>query len=380
MDKLIIFAVCIGVALATTLPAQEWNHAGEDIYGLIAPSSALYGRKLILTGGWDGYSNKTERWDYDLFDADWTLSPTAEELSEFSRSHSSSVVLNDFLFVFGGSNQTGNAEIQSLSEELPGHYILQGSSGPSRRSGQTTTLYNEKIYLFGGWDIKEGKYRNDFWVAEVTNGSLHWELLQVEGPVAARAGHSSILYQDSLYIFGGQGETGFRNDIWRYDFRTNLWLRCWAFDSLVPDGRSGHAGFYFADEGMYVWGGFNDDGFLNDMWRFDLQEESWERVFQGERGLASVDIPSPRAHFAYAVIDSKFVILGGQISLGGISQEFWSPWTHYIPIFHPDDFSGDSWSFNLVEREWNFNGCLPPWANATQPRQCRSSHARRNFI
>jgi len=174
-------------------------------------------------------------------------------------------------------------------------------------------------------------------------------------------------------------EKGYLNDIWRYDFITGEWIR--AFEGVglnYPRGRVGHAGVYWSDEGYYIWGGYGNDGFMNDMWRFDLQSESWEKVFEGEKAGYDNDdfnLPSPRAYFGYTVYAGKLVVLGGQVTQGGVKEVFWSPHTRYVPITHPDDFAGDAWAYDFCTHKWEYVGCLPPWAdedNIVTPSECRS--------
>ncbi len=42
--------------------------------------------------------------------------------------------------------------------------------------------------------------------------------------------------------------------------------------------RGGHSAIVYLDEHMYIFGGVGKDGFLNDMWKFDLQVEDWTPV------------------------------------------------------------------------------------------------------
>ncbi len=40
----------------------------------------------------------------------------------------------------------------------------------------------------------------------------------------ARAGHSAIVYEDSMYIFGGKDEENNKlNDLWQFVFSTYQW-------------------------------------------------------------------------------------------------------------------------------------------------------------
>lgn len=381
-STVLLLAVFLNVAFVyaqviTELPEQVWNHIGPDQYGLIAPASALWGRKLILSGGSDGFNNKSEIWRYQLNGGEnWTVTPSSMEDMFFKRSHHTSNVYKDYLFTFGGKDSAG-LEVQQLVDGDE-HIIYQGA-GPHKRMGHTATLRDEDLYIYGGFDLNTKTYSSALWRANLRYGELDWELIQLESPAGKRAGHTSILYQDSLYIFGGQNEDGYLSDLWRYDFLTAEWIRCymWSDKSYFPSARIGHVAVYWSDEGMYIWGGYGEHGFVNDMWRFDLQEEKWEQIFQGTVAgydSDSFDVPSPRAFTGYSVYEGRLIVLGGQVTMGGVKEVFWSPNTRYVPIEYPDDFAGDVWEYDFVQNKWVFVGCLSPWAetNVTSPAQCRS--------
>lgn len=192
------------------------------------------------------------------------------------------------------------------------------------------------MYLFGGRD-EAGNFFNDVWRANLKPDQLEWELLQDDSPLPARAFHTAVLYQDSVYIFGGETENGFANDVWRYDTLRNWWVRCVIVDdnSSKPAARGGHAAFYWIDEAFYIWGGYNnEDGYLQDMWRFDFQSEEWTLVDQG------AVVPSPRSHPAYDIRNDKLVLTGGQINQGDNHSFFWNPWLNFVPLYRNPDYAG----------------------------------------
>jgi len=56
---------------------------------------------------------------------------------------------------------------------------------------------------------------------------------------------------------------------------------------------------------LYIFGGRNEDGPLNDMWLFDTGLHQWISISQ--RG----DLPSPRSEFGFAATQEKLYLLGG---------------------------------------------------------------------
>jgi hypothetical protein len=57
----------------------------------------------------------------------------------------------------------------------------------------------------------------------------------------ARAGHSAVIYNGQMYVFGGKDEDNEKlKDLWAFDFATKMWkeLPCDAEDII---SRSGHS-------------------------------------------------------------------------------------------------------------------------------------------
>lgn len=389
---------------------QVWNHIGADNIGLIAPAGAPFGRKLILSGGFDGYENKTNVWAFNLFGSDdWILTPESLQDLFASRSHHTATVYKDYLFNFGGAANCSEqiepieaqrvafgdehvvddqqlVEIQEGEDPIPTGETYNANV-PAARTGHSAVFYNEYLYVFGGYNQFTGKFYDELWRADLRWGNnLKWENLtpRASRDVAPRAGHTAIVYHDNMYVYGGENAHGFLGDILRFDFLTGVWIRHYKFEEkfTFPKARSGHAAVFWSDESMYIWGGFNNkDKFLNDMWKFDLQTEEWSMVFEGEQAGYNpngFNTPAGRSHFAYSVVDGKLVIIGGQTAKAGVDVKFWSPRTRFVPIFHPEDFAGDVWAFDFCDQQWTFIGCLPPWADMTQvssPTECQSHHA-----
>lgn len=222
--------------------------------------------------------------------------------------------------------------------------------------------------------------KSKFWSIE----SLGWELMEIDSPMYARAFHTAVLYEDSIYFYGGTNESTVFGDIWRYDLKPRCWAKVY-HPQYAPPPRAGHSAVYWATEAMYIWGGYNNFGLRNDMWKFDFQEEQWEPVPQGET------VPSPRAFFGYTVIDSQFITFAGEIESSKPAALYWSPEiflnnlnqdncsepTGFISIPNPTEFSGEVWSYDFCKRFWTLIGCLPPF-NESDPQGCRSYQQSKN--
>jgi len=89
---------------------------------------------------------------------------------------------------------------------------------PERRSYHSTFIYDNKMYILGGLDIREGSL-NSLWELDLNNlrdlemdeierrHSCGWNQIKVQGPAPQRPGkiayQSSVVYREVMYMFGG---------------------------------------------------------------------------------------------------------------------------------------------------------------------------------
>lgn len=127
-------------------------------------------------------------------------------------------------------------------------------------------------------------------------------------PPCGRGGHSAILADTQLVLFGGHyyGKGGFvyLNDVHVLDVETSTWhdVRC---AGEPPPPRYGHTSTLVGRR-MFVFGGKGENNaIMKDMYFLDLDEWCWSKV--------NPTTTSPHARFDHAdvLIGSKIVIFGG---------------------------------------------------------------------
>ena len=126
-----------------------------------------------------------------------------------------------------------------------------------------------------------------------------------------RWGHSVVLHQNNMYIFGGSGNTqNTRNweTIYILNCETFDWEKCLPYDNTntqYPEPRDSHAATLMGNT-MYVFGGSNGDVPLNDLFSFNFTTKAWNIV------TTVGEPPSPReGHSGVAIMDRYFFIFGG---------------------------------------------------------------------
>jgi N-acetylneuraminic acid mutarotase len=200
----------------------------------------------------------------------------------------------------------------------------------------------------------------------------------------SRRGHSAVLYQGTMYIFGGrrakrlpsiveaaslqlvgkpdparqQGgtnhETGHNpltlKDIWGYNILLNEWFEVVpTAGSAIPVERQGHRTVIW-DDMMYVYGGYEAPiQYLNDTWHFNLTAKVWHSKI-----IEQTRTPIRRSQYGIAMWNRFVVIFGGYgrncvnrrdpISTGGHD-----PFTAGIFCDPKDEafYLGDTWHHDL---------------------------------
>lgn len=166
----------------------------------------------------------------------------------------------------------------------------------------------------------EGYFFNDlvaFDLNALQQATNRWEILiqnTIDGGPPhgqippARTNHTTVSYNDKLYLFGGTDGVHWFNDVWSYSPHTNSWtqLDCIGY---IPSPREGHAAALVGDT-MYIFGGRTESGDdLGDLAAFRITSRRWY-TFQN-MGPS----PSPRSGHSMTTIQGKWiVVLAGEPS------------------------------------------------------------------
>ena len=178
-------------------------------------------------------------------------------------------------------------------------------------------ILGSKIYIFGGQ--VEGFFFNDlvaFDLNALQQASNRWEVLiqnTIDGGPPhgqippARTNHTMITWGDRLYLFGGTDGVRWFNDVWSYSPHTNSWTQ---FECIgyIPSPREGHAAALVGDV-MYIFGGRTEAGTdLGDLAAFRISSRRWY-TFQN-MGPS----PSPRSGHSMTTLGKQIVVLAGEPS------------------------------------------------------------------
>mmetsp|Transcript_8304 Transcript_8304/g.16372 ORF Transcript_8304/g.16372 Transcript_8304/m.16372 type:complete len:738 (+) Transcript_8304:1846-4059(+) len=208
------------------------------------------------------------------------------------------------IYVFGGTDGLSRNNDMWVFDPhtLAWRELPTTGTKPAPRSGSQACIQGSQIYIFGGYTKKDGDFFND--VHAFDTQTFAWTELvpsSQEHVPLPRTDHSLTLYNNSLYVFGGYDGNRRFNDLRQFSLSTNVWRNLTSEQS--PDSRFGHTAVECKDK-MIVFGGWNGHDTLNEVWSFSFLTTRWSRV------ITTGFIPPRYRHSAILVGNSMFVFGG----------------------------------------------------------------------
>lgn len=214
------------------------------------------------------------------------------------------VVWNHCFYLMGGTDENARQNDIYRYEVATRNWIcIEPVTGaaPSARSGSKAVVCRDSIFFFGGYTKKDGDYFNELFEFNIPRAL--WTRIEVAKKPTVRTDHSCVVYEASLYIFGGfDGRSRFQ-DLHQYSIEDRSWQEVQT-SSSTPMGRFGHTAVTYRT-GMFVFGGWNGHDTLDDLYEFSITTSSWYSV--PGRG----EVPSSRYRHSAAVYGCCMFVFGG---------------------------------------------------------------------
>jgi len=325
------------------------------------------------SGNADDTLDLNDLWKYNFDDKIWDCLYPASQSFDYSdtasypgvRRFPSIDVFDGRLLIFGGCGQDGETyfmlndlwffdiemrmwENESGFEEM---YSF-GCSKPPVRYTHVSGIYNGKFYVFSGWYRNrmngERIWLNDLWCYDFT--TCEWRQIHGRDPDAGytsrstipgvRYGCKGVIHGEKLYIFGGHGNYSDHNDLWEFDLKEESWT-CLQDDNFTSGSPLPRYGSMLETDGeyLYLFGGRSRTDYtdsFNDFWRYDLMKDKWSCIAED---VTKYGGPTYRGKFAHAITDKNLLIFGGEKDLD-------SRFPNIVP--HSDEL----WSCNLTNKQW----------------------------
>ncbi|XP_060118752.1 uncharacterized protein LOC132589964 isoform X4 [Heteronotia binoei] len=148
-------------------------------------------------------------------------------------------------------------------------------TAPTNRKGHSAVVYRGSMYIYGGYiDIKG--VSQEFWIFRFD--TKQWCPVPATlygcspGP---RHGHAAVVYSSGMYLFGGLMGLSEQNDFWKWDFIAANW--CSIRRSQGPPKVVGHSALIFQDSMIVFGGGISNMKPNGTLWKYHFPSEMWEK-------------------------------------------------------------------------------------------------------
>lgn len=214
------------------------------------------------------------------------------------------VVWNHCFYLMGGTDENARQNDIYRYEVSTRHWVCidpVSGAAPSARSGSKAVVCQDSIFFFGGYTKKDGDYFNELFEFHIPRA--HWTRIESHMRPSVRTDHSCVVYEASLYIFGGfDGRSRFQ-DMHKYSIDDREWVEIPAHNN-TPMGRFGHTAVTYK-QGMFIFGGWNGHDTLDDLYEFSITTQQWFSI--PGRG----EVPSSRYRHSAAVYGCCMFVFGG---------------------------------------------------------------------
>jgi hypothetical protein len=278
--------------------------------------------------------------------------------------HASVVIKDDdkgsALVIFGGEDETGywsnNLYIYDLKDnqwKQIGWVKPRTASYPPKKDGHSIILKQKDLFIFGGSDNQVLGGGNNF-VYKLDLESMRWRTVDAIGEApTGRTLHACCNIGDYFYVFGGRStrvgkeERDVRtrqcfNDLYSFEMADCRWTKM-ETKGEAPSPRCGMSVVTDGDK-LYIFGGLTSDTkYQSDVYELNLASLRWTKL------ECSGDIPAGRERHSAVLDNSKRMIVYGGWVHGGASNQCYTldlsnlKWVKNAPpSIQQDSTGGDS--------------------------------------
>ena len=221
-------------------------------------STAVYNGYMYIIGGVEANVNKNDVQYALLNPATGAVGAWATASTVFTnaRHYHSAVAYNGFLYILGGFTTVDNNDVQYASlNPNDGSVGAWSTTTPFAgiRDSATSVAYKGYIYEIGGTGASTF---NDVQYAPFNaNGTVGTWTTSGNPFSVARSGHTSVVYNNFLYVLGGTTGASNRNDVQYAPIKPDGSIGAWTTSNAFASARYGHTTVAYNGI-IYVMGGF----------------------------------------------------------------------------------------------------------------------------
>lgn len=185
----------------------------------------------------------------------------------------------DSIIFFGGDSFFTKASNETYIFNLTNFewkkIICQDKIYPPGRRYHSSTIHQDHLYIFGGQSnsfVNDGSFFKDFWCLDLKNSQ--WKEIKSNNPETRRY-FSFHTFGNFLYIFGGRDDAKRMNDLWKYDIYNNKWVELNP-KGYIPTARSGHSSVIY-ENSIFLFGGNDGKDVLDDkLYEYNILLNEWK--------------------------------------------------------------------------------------------------------
>ncbi|EGC38782.1 hypothetical protein DICPUDRAFT_96796 [Dictyostelium purpureum] len=268
-----------------------------------------------------------------------SLLPNTENSSPPSSSlisSSSSPTADSLLY----SEDSGNTvDPNTKNGNLYNNGLRNNNSDIHSHQNHSSIVFEDSVYFFGGCSGQSlSEYSNDFYYYNFA--SKTWTIIPtMKGTPSMRTRHSCVFWNNSIYVFGGYSAsgTGAKNDLHVFSFETQSWSEVQT-EGTKPTPRSGHTAVIDGNH-MVVFGGTsvvdNTKQVNNEVFSLNLETKVWSTVL-------TTCPPTPRTGHSATIHKGVMYVFGGQDQAGNLLEDTSYSYTFSTNSWKPSQFEGSS--------------------------------------
>ena len=248
--------VCLLSSFVFSLHNEKWGHLASMHISRHDHGTVTLRNRLFVIGGFNsqrGPLNSVEY--YNSLRNEWIDMPPMSS----QRKSLGVCAFDNKLFVSGGLDGNYNAldSVEFYNDELKVWTTFIPMNQPRYSHG---LVGSEKgLFAIGGWKLTTVEHFNDG----------EWRMLSPMN--VSRAGATSIIQNNKIYVFGGYSEANCVSSVEIYNIDTNIWEH--GISSSLPRWRTGSA---VVDNMIYIIGGRNSDWqYLDAVESYNLETDEW---------------------------------------------------------------------------------------------------------
>ncbi|MBO6879442.1 kelch repeat-containing protein [Winogradskyella sp.] len=289
----------------------NYESLSADYTSRFLHSTLLFNDSFVITGGRDTDGLVTQS-RQSLDGVNWSAAP-----SNFPdrRSHNT-VVFQDKIFLFGGRDDVATTtftdvyELADLSNGTTWE-LVTSDHGFNPRVSNTLIVFDGKMYAIGGFENNAGAVTRYQEVISSIDGET-WQEETTQAQFGPRSAHTSVVFDNKMWVIAGSGELGETNDVW---FSENGVDWSMATANAGFTARNSHTSVVY-DNKIWVYGGYDDnDNILGDLWYSEDGVNWHEAKFEAD---GTGELPIGLNFSSLVVKEDAMYVIGGTDSTGSL--------------------------------------------------------------